>query len=213
MTRFIVGCVVGLLASGCAGASKSNQTDPWTSLFDGQSLGNWASTPFGGEGQVTVEDGAIVLPMGSPMTGVTWQGRPPMRTNYEVEFQAMRTLGNDFFCALTFPAGDQPCTLVLAGWGGSVVGLSNIDGADASQNETTTFHPFRNDQWYRVRLRVEEDHIAAWVDDKQLIDLDIAGKRLSIRPEVELSRPLGLATWTSEGRIKDLRWRSVAREP
>src|SRR5438552_13622234 len=29
----------------------------WTSLFDGESLGNWTPTQFGGEGEVTVEEG------------------------------------------------------------------------------------------------------------------------------------------------------------
>lgn len=219
--RLCLGIIV-LIIVGCETA-KGPTTDlqhapretEWKSLFDGSSLGNWASTPFGGEGEVRVEDGdpgAIVLPMGNSMTGVTWQGPDaPMRLDYEIEFEAMRTLGNDFFCALTFPVGEDPCTLVVAGWGGAVVGLSNLNGADASQNETTTFFGFKNDQWYHVRLRVEADRIQTWIDRRQVIDADITGDRLSIRPEVERSKPLGFASWNSEGWIRNIRWRPLVQ--
>jgi hypothetical protein len=36
------------------------------SLFDGKTLTNWKSTPFGDEGSVTVKDGMIVLAKGAP---------------------------------------------------------------------------------------------------------------------------------------------------
>jgi hypothetical protein len=206
---------VCLLTAGCAspGAQTPIAEPVWISLFDGQTLGRWASTSFGGEGRVEVEEGAIVLPMGSPMTGITWQGEPPARIDYEIELTAMRTLGNDFFCALTFPVHEDACTLVASGWGGAVVGLSSLDGEDASSNETTTFMSFRNDQWYRIRLRVEAHRVQAWVDDQSLIDVGITGKRLSVRPEVEPSRPLGIAAWNSEGRIRDIRWRPLPGKP
>ena len=58
-------------------------------------------------------------------------------SDYEVTLEAMRVDGNDFFCGMTFPAGKDPCTLIVGGWGGTVVGLSSINGMDASENETT----------------------------------------------------------------------------
>ena len=48
----------------------------WTPLFDGSQLGKWEQTSFGGEGPVSVVDGAIVLGMGDPLTGITWTGAP-----------------------------------------------------------------------------------------------------------------------------------------
>ena len=39
---------------------------------DGKTLAGWKSTEFGGEGEVSVVDGAIVLEMGNNMTGITW---------------------------------------------------------------------------------------------------------------------------------------------
>ncbi|MFB0556148.1 MAG: hypothetical protein ACETWQ_22830, partial [Phycisphaerae bacterium] len=44
------------------------------SLFDGKSLGQWAVTDFGGQGDVYVKDGAIYMEMGNDMTGVNWTG-------------------------------------------------------------------------------------------------------------------------------------------
>lgn len=196
------------------GTAKKGDTREaeWVSLFEGKSLGNWKPAAFGGEGEVRVEDGAIVMQMGSPMTGVTWQGEPPARMNYEIEWDAQRTLGNDFFCALTFPVNNAPCSLVAAGWGGAVVGLSSLDGMDASQNDTTTFFRFENDHWYHFRLRVTPGHLEAWIDKQRVVDTHTDGRRISIRPEVQRSVPLGFATYTSEGWVKNIRWRLVGVE-
>ena len=111
------------------------------SLFDGKSLGQWAITDFGGQGEVYVKDGAIYMEMGNDMTGINWKG-PLIRMNYEITLEAMRVEGPDFFCGLTFPVGDKPCSLILGGWGGQVCGLSSLDYFDASQNETTKFIKF-----------------------------------------------------------------------
>src|SRR5690606_8741925 len=71
-------------------------------LFDGNSLGQWTPTEFGGGAEVEVEDGCIILPQGNDMTGVTWTG-DVVRMNYELSLEAKRVMGNDFFCGLTFP--------------------------------------------------------------------------------------------------------------
>ena len=42
----------------------------WQSLFDGKTLAGWKVTDFGGEGEVTVEDGQIIMRMGQPLTGM-----------------------------------------------------------------------------------------------------------------------------------------------
>ena len=94
---------------------------------------------FGGEGKVYVKDGAIVMEMGSMMTGITWTGEV-LRNNYELELEGMRLDGSDFFCTTTFPVGKDPCSLVVGGWGGGVVGLSSVDYYDASENATTKTH-------------------------------------------------------------------------
>jgi len=173
------------------------------SLFDGQTLGQWKSTDFGGQGEVRVKDGAIHMEIGTYMTGVTWTG-PVVRMDYEITLDAMRVEGNDFFCGLTFPVGEKPCTLVLGGWGGTVCGLSNIDYYDASENETTVIHGFSNGQWYHVRLRVVSDRIQAWLDGEEIVDVETTGRQIDIRPEVDLSQPLGVATWMTAGAIRNI---------
>ena len=173
------------------------------SLFDGQTLGLWKVTDFGGQGDVSVKDGAIYMEMGSYTTGITWSG-PLVRMNYEIMLEAMRVDGTDFFCALTFPVKENPCTLVLGGWGGTLCGLSNIGFYDASENETTTFYSFKNKVWYHVRLRVLPNRIQAWLDGEELVDVETTGKRIDIRPEMDLCQPLGIATWVTTGAVRNI---------
>lgn len=178
------------------------------SLFDGQGLGQWKVTDFGGQGDVYVKDGAIYLEMGSYATGITWDG-PVVRTNYEITLEGMRVDGTDFFCALTFPVGERPCTLVLGGWGGTLCGLSNLDYYDASENETTTFFPFKSKTWYHVRLQVMPDRIQAWIDGEDLVDVNITDRKLDIRAEMDLCQPLGIATWVTTGAIRNIRLKKL----
>jgi len=181
----------------------------WTSLFDGKSLGNWEPTRFGGEGDVKVEKDAIVLEMGNEITGITWKGDPPARMNYEIEIESQRVDGGDFFCGLTFPVGEDFCSLICGGWGGGLTGLSSLDGNDASENETSKWLDYDKGRWYRIRLRVTDKKIEAWLDDKQAVSVETAGRKIGIRPEVELSKPLGIATWRTTGAIKSIRLRQL----
>jgi len=180
------------------------------SLFDGKSLGQWAVTDFGGQGDVYVKDGAIYLEMGNDMTGVNWTG-PVVQMNYEITLEAMRVSGSDFFCGLTFPVAENPCSLILGGWGGGVCGLSNIDYYDAANNETTKFISFEDNKWYRVRLRVTPDRIQAWLDDEELVNIETTGRKIDIRAEVDLSQPLGIATWQTAGAIRNIRMKPIQK--
>lgn len=180
----------------------------WKNLFDGTTLRGWKETDFAGRGEVTVENGQIIIGVGNDMTGITWTNDLP-RINYEVSLEAKRVDGSDFFCGLTFPVKEDPCTLVLGGWGGGVVGLSSINGSDASENETTTFTSFQNDRWYSIRLRVTTEKIEVWIDDRKTIDLKLEDRRFSIRIEVEESKPFGIATWRTTGAVRNLRIRAL----
>ncbi len=183
-----------------------------TILFDGRTLGQWRITRFGGEGNVYVKDGKIFLEMGNDMTGVTWAG-PLVRMNYEITLEAKRVSGHDFFCGLTFPVGKNPCSLILGGWGGEVCGLSSIDYYDAANNQTTRVISFETDRWYRVRLRVTAEKIEAWLDNEKIVDVVTTGHKIDIRPEVDLSQPLGIATWRTTGAIRNIRLRTLIDGP
>lgn len=181
----------------------------WRPLFDGAALGDWRSTPFGGEGSVTVVDGALRIAAGASLSGVTWRGEFP-RQGYEIALEARRVEGDDFFCGLTFPVDDEACSLILGGWGGGVVGLSCIDGADASENATTQYREFVRGRWYAVVVRVTPERITCTLDGEPIIDQPLAGRRISVRHEVELSKPLGIATFATTGEARGMRWRPVA---
>jgi hypothetical protein len=146
--------------------------------------------------------------MGSDMTGITWSG-PVVWMNYEISLEAMRKMGNDFFCGLTFPVGDKSCSLILGGWGGSVCGLSNIDYYDADNNETRRVMEFENGRWYHVRLRVTLDRIETWLDKEKLVDIVTTDRHISIRSEVDLSQPLGIATWRTTGAVRNIRLKNL----
>jgi hypothetical protein len=181
----------------------------WQSLFDGKTLGKWQASDFDDNGKIEIAGGTIRIGVGKPMAGITWSGEPPARTNYEIELEAMRTEGHDFFCGLTFPVGKDPCTLICGGWGGSLVGLSSIDGNDASENSTSTTVRFENQRWYKIRVRVTPKLIEAWIDDEQIVNLELEGHRIGIRWEVEASVPLGISTWKTASALRNLRWRKL----
>lgn len=181
----------------------------WKPLFDGRSLANWEPTKFGGEGTVKVENGQIILETGRALTGITWAGGELPTTNYEISLEAMRVAGQDFFAGITFPVGDSFCSLILGGWGGLVVGLSSINFLDASENETSQSMEFSNGRWYDVRIRVTPDKIQAWLDGRQIIDQPLKDNKISIRMEVEDSKPLGVATWKTTGALRNIRMRRL----
>jgi len=172
----------------------------------------WKKIDFGGQGEVLVEDQKLLLSRGEPMTGVTWTGAYP-KINYEIELEAMRAEGSDFFCGLTFPVRDSSATLILGGWGGELCGISSFDGMDASENETTTVRKFEQGKWYHVRLRVTEDKIESWIGDEKLVDAVTSGRKIDVRREVVLCKPLGLSTWRTAGAIRGIKWKPVEPSP
>jgi hypothetical protein len=183
-------------------------------LFDGQTLAGWRVLDedwFKKHGPVAVANGEIVLAAGEPGTGIAWKGKPP-RENYELTLKARRREGDDFFCGLTFPVGEEYCTLILGGWGGSATGLSNVDGSAAIENETTGHFEFKPDQWYQVRLRVTKKRIQAWVDKEELIDLAREGHRFSIWWEQEPARPLGIVSWQTKAGLNEIKLRKLSEE-
>ncbi len=188
--------------------STAKRKNPWTRLFDGQSLGKWQSTDFAGNGDVEVKDGQILLHFGNELTGITWTGELP-RMDYEIRLDAMRVDGIDFFCGLTFPVDDAPCSFIVGGWGGGVVGLSSLDGKDAARNQTTQYVEFQKGRWYRIRVRVRQNKIEAWIDKRKLVDVDTTGKKISIRPEVDKSKPLGICSFATTAALKNIKLRQL----
>lgn len=183
----------------------------WTSLFDGKSLAGWKQTPFSGRGEVHVKEGMIVIGHGR-LTGITWTGAFP-RSGYEIRFEAARLEGSDFFAGITFPVGDSYCSWINGGWGGSVVGLSSLDGDDASENDTSTVRDFVDGRWYAFRLGVTSSRIRGWIDGELVIDADITGRQVGLRPgEIDLCTPLGFASYSTVAGLRNVQFRHLAAD-
>jgi hypothetical protein len=190
--------------------AKDDDGAKWEPLFNGKDLTGWKKSSFGGEGEVTTEDGVLTIEMGQPMSGITWKKKePPYKQNYEIRLEAKRVKGSDFFCGLTFPFNDTHCSLICGGWGGGVVGLSSINSADASENATTTYQEFKTDRWYKIRVRVEPKRIQCWIDDKQVVDQEITDHKVGTRIEVDESKPLGISTYETTAAIKNFEVRPL----
>ncbi|MBS1857967.1 MAG: DUF1080 domain-containing protein [Acidobacteria bacterium] len=191
-----------------AAAAAGQQEPAWQPMFDGKTLNGWKQTDFTGKGTVKVEDGCIVIGKGY-MTGVNYTGKLPT-ANYEVRMDAQRAEGSDFFAGITFPVNDSFLTWINGGWGGSVVGLSSLDGNDASENDTSTSRDFQNGRWYRLWFAVNTDRVRAWIDDELVIDVPLANREVGLRPgEIELSKPFGIATYNTTAKIRNISWRPL----
>ena len=188
------------------GAEADQQSLP---LFDAKELGHWKPTDFGGQGEVKIENGQLILTHGDALTGVTWQGELPAKINYDIELDAQRVDGTDFFCGLTFPVNDDSASLIVGGWGGGLCGISCLDYNDAANNETTKILEFKNKKWYHIRLRVIPDRLLAWIDDKKIVDVSTKDKKISVRHEVDASQPLGLASYQTTAAIKNIKLRKL----
>jgi hypothetical protein len=211
----VVGFICCVLCAGMGAswgvADEAKEASKPIVLFDGKTLDGWKKTDFYGakDVDVRVADGAIVLPVGNTMTGVTTTRTDLPKTNYELTYEAMRTEGVDFFAAATFPVGDSFLSFVNGGWGGHVTGLSSLDGADASENETTQNVNYSNKTWYRFCIRVTNQAVRCAIDDKEVVAVDITNRTLSTRIQVRANQPLGFATWESAGAVRNIQMRPL----
>jgi hypothetical protein len=189
-------------------------------LFDGKTLRGWRvvkrfpALPGRGSGKggkVRVEKGRIVLPAGEPFTGVICTRDFPA-TDYELCLEATRLGGKRDFCTLSFPMRGSRCQLLIGGWGGDVVGLEFVDGQPGYANATSSRTKFRRGQWYRVRLRVRDARIEAWVGRKKVVDIATAGRRFQDTFASFLS-PLGVFSTETTAAVRNITLRKLGPEP
>lgn len=207
---FLCWLAIGVVCSSVSAAELTDKKENAAKeLFSGKDLSGWKKTEFGGEGEVEVKDGKIIANQGASLTGVHYTNTLPARVDYELTVEAMKIEGDDFFCGLSFPVKDSHCSLILGGWGGGVVGLSSIDGMDASENETTKYLKFEKNKWYKVKVQVRADRIKAWIDDDEMVNIQTADSKIDMRPGgIELQKPLGLCTYQTTAA-----WRNIKMGP
>ena len=203
-----------MVAAACAiGLSLSlGAADGPLRLFDGKTLDGWKDAGFSKAPRAKVEGGSIVLPKGEPMSGITSTRKDLPTTDYELTYEAMRLEGQDFFASATFPVGKSYITLVTGGWGGTITGLSSLNGADASENETSKYIKYENKTWYRFRVRVTDKAIRGWVDDWGVSAVALPARQVGTRIEVRANQPLGFSTWRSAGAIRKVEVRKLTAD-
>ena len=203
--------VLALLAQAPDLLSAQDETQK-IALFDGKTLDGWKPADFFGAGEVTIQDGAILMKQGNKMTGFTTTRKDLPKTNYELTYEAQRIDGSDFFAAATFPVGTAFITLVNGGWGGSITGLSSLDGSDASENNSSRFFKYENGKWYRFRVWVTDKTIRGWINDQSVVRVNYEGRHVSTRIESRRNQPLGFATYDSTGSIRAIAIRPLAEK-
>ena len=190
--------------------------DGWRNLLPQKSIDDWKKsdwevTDFGVETQVTWNGKQLVLEMGDPLNGINYRKKDFPKQDFEIYLEAKRVEGSDFLCGLTFPVGKQFCSFVAGGWGGGVVGLSNVDGFDASENETSSYFDFKNGEWYKFRVRVDRQEIRTWINEKQFFIIAREGREFDTRIEMFASQPLGLSAYLSKVIVREFKWRPVVQ--
>lgn len=191
-------------------ASHADDSSPWRILLAPDSTHGWQKVEqLAGQGEVRDTEQGVLLDIGDPLTMIRYTNATPV-VNYEVEVEARKVEGNDFFCAFTFPVQTNHCSLVLGGWGGFLYGISCLDGLDASENETTGSMHFKTGHWYRIRVRVEARRLQVWLDDARLIDVDTTGRSIGMRyGDIEQAVPFGLASYVTRAEYRRVRVRPV----
>jgi len=169
--------------------------------------GKWSGVEGG---EVTEENGILSLAYGEQLTAAKWTGEAP-KAPFELEYEARRVNGADFFGAVTFPVRDNEfVTLILGGWGGGLVGISSIDDLDASENETGGSMKFEAARWYKIRLVRAGEKIEVWVDGEKVVDVETEGRKLSLRPgPISACTPFGFGSWQTTGEIRGAKWRPL----
>lgn len=185
----------------------------WRNLLPAKGLGGWEVTDFGGEGKVNWDGKELLLEKGDPLTGINYLKKDFPTTDYEIRFDAKRVEGSDFFCGLTFPVGKEFCSFIAGGWGGGLVGISNLDGFDASENATSTYNDFENDKWYPFRLVVDEEYVRVWIGDEEFVRQERKDHEFSTRIEVYICEPLGYCAFQSKTAVRGLKFRLLKDIP
>lgn len=200
-------------AAGCTHRPASDTSDTWRPLFNGSDLEGWRIIDYAGHGNIAVRDGRLRIGAGVGLSGVAYTNDLPA-TDYEVSLRFRKVQGSDFACGLTFPVKGSHATLILGGWGGGVVGISSLNGLDASENETTIYRGFEADRWYDVRLAVTDESIRVWLDDRPIIDVDIREHDVNLRAgEIEISRPFSVSSFQTTSELDSIRLRPLSSNP
>jgi len=184
----------------------------WSALFDGATLDGWRIVREGGDfarpGNVRVDHSRIMLDEGTPATGMAWT-RPFPTEDYELVVDAMRMAGRFNFCDVIFPIGASRCQLSVGTLNFDYVGLDVVDQIRLHPRAATQVR-FEIGKWYRVRIKVTQTTVSAWIDNQQVVNFPRFGHRFAAPPEWPCQEQLGLRACFTAGAIANIRVRRLA---
>ena len=62
-----------------------------------------------------------------------------------------------------------------------------------------------------IRVRVTENKIEAWIEQKKVANVTTTGRKVSLRfGDIELSKPFGIASWDTGGAVREVKIRSIS---
>ncbi len=154
----------------------------------------------GNAGLWAVTDGEIVQDSAAA-TDCHLEFGDPSWTDYELSLEARKLGGAEGFLIVVRAADERDFYWWnLGGWGNREHGLESEVN---EQRGTVGEHlPGRieTDRWYRIRLRVEGDHIRGWLDDDKLLDL---------RDGSHPKGAVGVGTWRTRAAFRGFRVTSL----
>jgi hypothetical protein len=56
---------------------------------------------------------------------------------------------------------------------------------------------------------VTKEKVEAWIGKEQVVNFKHVGHRLTVRSEVELSKPFGIATWSTAAALRNIELRRL----
>jgi hypothetical protein len=69
---------------------------------------------------------------------------------------------------------------------------------------------FEKDVWHKIRVRVTDNKLQAWIGEDQKVDLELEGRKISLLPgDIELSVPIGIAAYQTRARYRNIIWRNL----
>ena len=97
--------------------------------------------------------------------------------------------------------------------GAPLDGLTILSSEITQGNDTAKPMAFESNRWYRVRLRVTQGLIEAWVDDEKMVEASVAAYELKRPRWAEPMVPFGLGAVATRATLRNVRMRRLHRGP
>ena len=157
-----------VLLQGCAGLRSAGQSEGWVSLFNGRNLDGWSASER--PGTFSVDDGAIVVH--GPRSHLYYTG--PVENhdfkNFEFKTDVMTKPGAN--SGIYFHTAFQQ-----DGWPEKGFEVQ-VNNSHTDWKRTAGLYdvkdvrdaPAKDNEWFTVRIVVEDRHVRTFVDDKLVVD-------------------------------------------